>query len=199
MISVRVLMTIIAVGIILSLSLVLITSIDFCKKGFNVDFSLEGITTYFQAMESFDWILSTTLTLLPITLTIISIMLNTNAKEVTTLLDIRNALNLKENVEVHENLRGSSGKWVNGNINGHENWRKIDNYLGTLELCAILIKKGVISFENFKRQFGYRVHNIVVNKEIVRKIESEKSSWEDLYYLIALDTNWKTDFENNLP
>ena len=124
-------------------------------------------------------------------MTIYTIRDNTSAKEASALLDIRNTLNQPDNIKVHENLRGgSTGAWRNSIPTDNETWRKIDNYLGTMELCAILLKKGTISIQNFEHQFGYRIYNIVIQPDIVSKIERENGSWEDLMYLIELNEEW---------
>lgn len=192
-----VLCVIVIVMMFISVVLLFLTSLNFYKEGYSIDLTLKGLKTYFNAMSAFSWVYSATLTLLPISLTIISILHNVNSNETSALLDIRNALNQKDNIEVHDNLRGTTGKWVENKIIEAENWRKIDNYLGTLELAKILIDKGVISKDNFKRQFGYRVHNVVANKEIVHKIESEKTYWQDLLELIAIDSEWQKKYNKN--
>ncbi|MFW5793763.1 MAG: hypothetical protein ACOCWC_05720 [Bacteroidota bacterium] len=90
--------------------------------------------------------------------------------------------------DIHLNLRGEAGKWVNGipNNNNEENneiWGRIDAYLGIFELCGIWIKQGTISFKNFESQFGYRLTNAMYNCAIRKKIEAEKDNWCELLEL----------------
>ncbi len=175
---------------LVSIVLLIKISKDLIADGYVWSWTLDGIVFYLDKIHPFLWIFAIPMTVLPIFLTIYTIRDNTSAKEASALLDIRNTLNQTDNITVHENLRGSTGAWRSSIPNDNETWRKIDNYLGTLELCSILLRKGTISFQNFEHQFGYRIDNIVTQPEIVNKIESERDSWEDLMYLIELDKNW---------
>jgi hypothetical protein len=124
--------------------------------------------------------------------------LNKSSEEGKALLDIRILLNEKDNLEVHQNIRGISGAWSKGipsNIaNDPDTWRKIDNYLGIFELINILINKDVISLESFNNQFGYRVDNISNNNDIMSYLDKYingkgKSSWKELFDLFKKRKN----------
>ncbi len=60
------------------------------------------------------------------------------------------------------------------------------NYLGTIELGAIMLQREVISFEEFYNQFGYRVINIANNERLMNSIrfEPEKQYYDSLWYVI---------------
>lgn len=198
-IMLSILVIVLLILLILYLVSLVTTSVDFIKNGYSFSLSAIGIKTYLCAIKPYNMIFTSILTLIAVVLTIITISLNTEAKETSSLFDLRNALNQPDNVEIHDNLRGKSGKWKTGeNPTTNEEWRKVDNYLGTLELGAILIKKGVITFENFDHQFGYRVYNVVTQKEIVNKIMKENELWSDLIYLINLKSEWKQEYNKNL-
>lgn len=120
------------------------------------------------------------------------LILNKSVEEGRALLDIRVLLNKKDNLEIHQNIRGNSGAWSNGIpskiAEQSGTWRKVDNYLGILELINILINKKVISIENFHNQFGYRVDNVRNNKDIMKYLkkyaeENGNNIWGELFDL----------------
>ena len=118
--------------------------------------------------------------------------LNKSVEEGKALLDIRILLNEKDNLEIHQNIRGRSGAWANGIptqiAEQPDTWRKIDNYLGILELINILINNNVISLESFNNQFGYRVDNVSNNKDIMSYLNKYTDAkcnniWNELFDL----------------
>jgi len=120
------------------------------------------------------------------------LIMNKVAEEGKALLEIRILLNEKDNLEIHQNIRGNSGLWSNGipmpAYKEPDTWRKIDNYLGILELINILINKNVISLESFNNQFGYRVDNVLKNIDIMSYLkgytdEKGNSIWNELFDL----------------
>lgn len=184
-------------ALIISIFLLLATTYDLLCQKYTLDFSIEGIHFYFEKIGPYWKIFAIPITLVPILLIIYTIQQNTAVKETSALLDIRNALNSKDNVEVHNNLRENKGGWRDSIPQDNDTERKIDNYLGTLELCAILIRNNVITVDNFKNQFGYRVYNVVRQPQIVEKIEDEEKFWTDLLYLISLDLEWQNTYDKN--
>ena len=60
------------------------------------------------------------------------------------------------------------------------------NYLGTIELGAIMLQRGVISFDEFYNQFGYRVINIANNEQLMAHIrfEPERQFYDAIWYVI---------------
>lgn len=58
----------------------------------------------------------------------------------------------------------------------------IYDYLGTIELGAIMLRRGMISVEEFYNQFGYRVENIFRNPDICRSINNDYKHYEFLIY-----------------
>lgn len=63
---------------------------------------------------------------------------------------------------------------------------ELDTYLGTLEELYLLYQHNVISKEQIKRQFGYRLKSIVGNKEVMKKLtnSAESKYWGDLVKFI---------------
>ena len=48
----------------------------------------------------------------------------------------------------------------------------IYDYLGTIELAAIMLRKGMISVDEFYNQFGYRIENIFRNPDICQHVNN---------------------------
>ena len=59
-------------------------------------------------------------------------------------------------------------------------WSTVDlyDYLGTIELGAIMLKRGVITRDEFYNQFGYRVENLLSDKEIIDHVEESKRYYD---------------------
>ena len=79
---------------------------------------------------------------------------------------------------------------VGNHVRPNEN-KKIDdallfNYLGTIELGSIMLQKGIITFDEFFNQFGYRVQNIANCDEIMEHVRSDsnKDYYENLLYVV---------------
>ena len=58
----------------------------------------------------------------------------------------------------------------------------IYDYLGTIELGAIMLRKGMISVDEFYNQFGYRIENIFRNSDICQHINNNYKYYKYLIY-----------------
>ena len=58
----------------------------------------------------------------------------------------------------------------------------IYDYLGTIELGAIMLRKGMISIEEFYNQFGYRIENIFRNSHICQHVNNNYKYYKCLIY-----------------
>lgn len=57
---------------------------------------------------------------------------------------------------------------------------EIFDYLGTIELGAIMLEKGLINKEEFENQFGYRLENCLKNKDICNHLQKYSAYYEKL-------------------
>ena len=60
----------------------------------------------------------------------------------------------------------------------------IFDYLGTIELGAIMLKRKIISLDEFNNQFGYRVSNVYNNEALMGHVLKESNNYEYLLYAI---------------
>ena len=75
-----------------------------------------------------------------------------------------------EGLEKNPNYRSNfdPSKQAEGGANFRIDMSNVElfDYLGTIELGAIMLERGLISLKEFKNQFGYRLVNIVKNPEV---------------------------------
>lgn len=167
----------------------------------NLSFTNNGFINLLNLFKPFETLLAATFIIIPINLGFSTFISNLNNQEGKVLLELRNFLSTNENLEIHQKLRGASGAWSpNMSIEDFKNkdtWRKIDNYIGIMELINILIDKGVISYENFNSQFGYRVKNIYDNPEVMNYLIKSKEYNKNFFSLLEkkkLIQKQKTNF-----
>ena len=70
----------------------------------------------------------------------------------------------------------------NEECNLHIKNTTICDYLGTVELGAIMLRKGMISVDEFYNQFGYRIENIFRNSDICQHINNNYKYYKYLIY-----------------
>jgi hypothetical protein len=183
-----VLLIISIVLIVLTIIAVIYTFLESFKL--DKDFSKQGFIYFIDLFDSFKTLIAATFIIIPVYIALETLISNINNQEGKALLDLRHLLNEPENLEIHKKLRGESGDWADGipqtEKDNNDTWRKIDNYLGILELINILLDKNVISKENFDNQFGYRVDNVFENRDIKEYLddyENKEIIWKELFNL----------------
>ncbi len=60
------------------------------------------------------------------------------------------------------------------------------DYLGTIELGAIMLERGAITVDDFWNQFGYRLIAIINNRELMYHINECSESYKPLIWVIEL-------------
>lgn len=58
--------------------------------------------------------------------------------------------------------------------------RMVYRYLGQLELCEVMIQKGLLNRDIFNRQHGYKVRHMVENVPITQLVSRHSAMWTDL-------------------
>lgn len=58
----------------------------------------------------------------------------------------------------------------------------IYDYLGTIELGAIMLRKGLVSVDDFYNQFGYRIENIFRNSDLCQHVNNNYKYYKYLIY-----------------
>ena len=70
------------------------------------------------------------------------------------------------------------------------------DYIGTIELGAIMHRKGIISDTELYNQFGYRVENIC-NSSLYEKINEDDSYYNDFKYIKDIVEKYSTKIQTN--
>lgn len=107
--------------------------------------------------------------------------------------DLRNKLNSKDKKKLHTFLMHEDDRTAvlteldrpvdnKGNI-AYSNAVLFD-YIGTIELGAIMVKRKVISIDEFYNQFGYRVENLMNNTAIKSHIKDNIYYYKELQYIV---------------
>ena len=179
--------------ILLLLILFFILSGDFCFYcDTNCSFS-NWILHILGVLHPFRAIFSALLILLPIVIALETFHKNVNAQECQSLLELRKELSNNSNMTKHRELQKDYEDITTNNISiNPEKYAnsEIDNYLGTIELINIYLKKEIISEKEFHNQFGYRIDYIFNNQYLMNYINSEHYVvWANLHELIELRKN----------
>lgn len=113
---------------------------------------------------------------------------------VKALGDLRNKLNGGEKGKLHTFLMHESEKepiLQEFNKKAKEKDYKIlysnavlYDYIGTIELGAIMVKRKVITIDEFYNQFGYRVENLMNNAAIKSHIKDNMNYYKALQYIV---------------
>jgi len=100
--------------------------------------------------------------------------------------------------EIHQKLRPPGNlsapqddcNWIvneqlNLNHEQDEDWPKVESYLGLFEHCYHLLKSQIIDLETFKSIYGYRLKNILANKQIIKqKLVFARNAFKDFLLLL---------------
>lgn len=109
---------------------------------------------------------------------------NSNQNEANFWLKLREMFNTSDRSEVHRDLR--KGKWKETAPTSKDEWVKIEDYLGTFEVCEGMLQKKIISSDVFKNLYEYRIYNILQNKALAKnKLIFEYYDWKTFYKLLA--------------
>lgn len=136
---------------------------------------------------------------------------NAEIEELKMLIKLREVLSSGKNHEIHQRLEAMSGSNTGSGANLDEKEEEVDdtnayldgfdncavfNYLGTLELCKIILEHDVISTASFRNQFGYRIENVVKCPSIVKCMSKDKSYWTDFFELLNFFPDYKVTYNN---
>lgn len=113
-------------------------------------------------------------------------------EEANMLINLRKLLMSKDNMTIHKKLLGQfdSKDCTNDSISKSDSfWNshlaEVYNYLGTLELMDILLEDDVLTEEDFRQQFSYRVEDVADDESLQSFLKKENSSyWTRLNKLI---------------
>ena len=116
-----------------------------------------------------------------------------DVETVKALGDLRNKLNSDDKTKLHTFLMHEDDRTavlteldspVDNKSNIAYSNAVLFDYIGTIELGAIMVKRKVISIDEFYNQFGYRVENLMNNAAIKSHIKDNPNYYKALQYIV---------------
>ncbi|MGM9747157.1 MAG: hypothetical protein ACI392_03675 [Paludibacteraceae bacterium] len=155
--------------------------------------SIKGWWFFLYRFRHYSWLFEVTILVLTAVVALMAYRGNCKVNEVKLLLDIRQQLNRPEHREIHQLLETTTSTDSDSSIMNYlnENRMALYNYLGTLEVLNILLKNGVITKDNFRNQFGYRLENVDNCLPLMQHLKNEREYWKDLFELIEITNSKK--------
>ena len=185
--------------ILLALSVILFAALAivffhtfFCWE-FHPQFTREGVSTMQEFWIDYKYIIQALGGCLTLFIVSYNLQKYIDVETVKALGDMRNKLNSDDKEKIHTFLMPTEDtKDVlteldspvdnKGNI-AYSNAVLFD-YIGTIELGAIMVKRKVISIDEFYNQFGYRVENLMNNAAIKSHIKDNIYYYKELQYIV---------------
>lgn len=122
--------------------------------------------------------------LAPLLVAAMTLKKTTDIQTVDSLARLRIMLNSDNKVLIHKRLIEESA--------GDEELSVDElDYIGLIELGAIMHRKGLISDQELYQQFGYRVENIT-KSSLFSKIKEDKGYYKDFFYIEKVVSNIKS-------
>lgn len=175
--------------IILIIPVLILLLEPFFNCGWTIQFSsaaVQGMIDYWEDYTSLLTLFGASLTLY---IASIQFKKHLDVQAINALSDLRAKLNTDNKKVIHNYLlpfddksvvlakidKKSEDKIAFSNL-------ELFDYLGTIELGAIMLKRKVITVEEFYNQFGYRVENLISNVDVLEHIYENKK-----YYAAFMD------------
>lgn len=185
--------------ILLALSVILFAALAivffhtfFCWE-FHPQFTREGVSTMQEFWIDYKYIIQALGGCLTLFIVSYNLQKYIDVETVKALGDLRNKLNSDDKEKIHTFLMPTEDTKAvlteldspvdnKGNI-AYSNAVLFD-YIGTIELGAIMVKRKVISIDEFYNQFGYRVENLMNNAAIKSHIKDNIYYYKELQYIV---------------
>lgn len=194
-----------ATMIVIACSFLIIFIDSLCNKGITFFLSKEGVINMQSWWGNYSFLLNvlfsvTTLFLANLTLTryLKEYKRQGNIEETKAIIEIRKLLDSDpDNFRIHTDLELEiyefSKKEVLGNDYKELNLKSLKRdqrerikcyrYLGIIELASIMVQRDIITIEQFKNQFEYRIINIFRCKNLHEHLIENRTYWKNLLWI----------------
>lgn len=164
---------------------ILIITIEACGS-YHLRIDIQGIDTMLDFWRGYEPLFSTIGKCLTLLIINSNLLRYIDVETVKLLGDLRGRLQSEAKKNIHNYLlKETDKKPILNDLNLEDNPNiEIFDYLGTLELGAIMLSRNVITQREFDNQFGYRIKNVRDNQELQNHIEKEKDHYAYLYQLV---------------
>ena len=162
-------------------SIIYVLLVAFIEIGIKPCFNISGLKTIVDYYRPFFPLFKAFIAFSTLHIAIINVNKYITIEAIRSIESLRNRLEKRECKEIHQWLEEPK----ESNITIKDFFTTdIHSYLGTIEMGSLMVQKGLISIHIFKRQFGYRIANIVESPEIVSIIAENEEYYEDLLWII---------------
>ena len=148
----------------------------FFHGGWKIELSSEAVKGMIDYWDGYAPLITIFGAILTLYIASVQFKKHIDVQAVAALSDLRTKLNTDEKKRIHDFLLPLDNKVVLAQID-RNNEEKVDlsnielfDYLGTIELGAIMLKRDIITIDEFYNQFGYRVENLVNNADVLKHI-----------------------------
>lgn len=162
------------------------------NRGWRISATTDGMKYMIEYWKDYTSIITLFGASLTILIASMQLKRQTDIQAINALAGLRSQLNSKEKKSIHLFLMEKDDKEPFLEIISESDTEcdltnaDLYDYLGTIELGAIMLKRGVIDFDEFYNQFGYRVENIKKNGEILAHINKYSKNYRYLHYVLNL-------------
>lgn len=185
--------------ILLALSVILFAALAivffhtfFCWE-FHPQFTREGVSTMQEFWIDYKYIIQALGGCLTLFIVSYNLQKYIDVETVKALGDLRNKLNSDDKEKIHTFLLPEEDKKIvlpeldkeveKDHKIPYSNSVLFD-YIGTIELGAIMLRRNVITIDEFYNQFGYRVENLMNNTAIKSHIKDNIYYYKELQYIV---------------
>ena len=144
----------------------------------------DGVAYFLSMFKPFYPLFSGTIMLMTIYVALISYVRAKKVEAMKALQDLRNMLMKDDNVKIHDLLECEKENEKEKQKSFEKEYATrqgtVYNYLGILELSKFYLDEGIISVDQLKNQFGYRIENVYANPLICEWIMKHPGYWRTL-------------------
>ena len=184
--------------IVLTIPILILLLEPFFHGGWTIQFSstaVQGMIDYWDEYASLLTLFGASLTLY---IASIQFRKHLDVQAINALSDLRTKLNTDNKKVIHNYLLPFDDKSVVLAKIDRQTDDKIEfsnlelfDYLGTIELGAIMLKRKVITIEEFYNQFGYRVENLVSNADVLEHIYKNREYYSAFMEIVEEVNRYK--------
>ena len=176
----------------LSICFAIIVVQTWCTDGWQLQATINGIKDMFVFWADYTPLIKMFGCILTLCIASFNLSKYLDIETANALSELRRMMNSREKKRIHYYLLEAEDKEVilpeidkeDSDFCCELSNVELFDYLGIIELGAIMLKRGIILPEEFSAQFGYRAKNLWRNPEVKRYIQRNQQYYENFLYII---------------
>lgn len=181
-----------ALLLFLSICFAIIVIQTLCTDGWRLQVSISGIKGMFLFWAEYTPLIKMFGCALTLCIASFNLSKYLDIETANALSELRRMMNSREKKRIHYYLLEAEDKEVilpeidkeDSDFCCELSNVELFDYLGIIELGAIMLKRGIILPEEFSAQFGYRAKNLWRNPEVKRHIQRNQQYYENILYIV---------------